>query len=139
MDISKLTISIQQHEGLRLFPYQDTTGNTTIGFGRNLSGKGISNGEANYLLSSDISDAILSASAQTWWPSVVGNDARSRAMAELVFNMGASGVTSFKNAIACLESSDFDGAATAFLDSLWAKQVGSRADVLAEMIRTGND
>lgn len=139
MDIDKLTTSIQVHEGLRLFPYQDATGHTTIGYGRNLSGNGISPAEADYLLSTDIKHAISAAHAETWWPVVADNDARSRAIIEIIFNMGANGVGTFKTAIAYLENADFNNAADAFLDSLWAKQTGQRAIDLTNMIRTGTD
>lgn len=138
MDIQKLTKSIEQHEGLRLLPYRDTTGNITIGYGTNLNA-GISLDEAIYLLGNRVQLAIGAAQAQSWWPNVSDNDARSRAMVELVFNMGPAGVATFKNAIQCLCNNDFNGAADGFLNSLWAKQVGQRAQVLAQMIRTGTD
>ena len=49
--------SIKRHEGLRLFPYNDTTGHLSIGYGRNLTSNGISTQEAEIMLKSDIGAA----------------------------------------------------------------------------------
>lgn len=45
---------LQEHEGFRQFPYLDSLGIQTIGYGRNLESRGISEPEASYLLSNDI-------------------------------------------------------------------------------------
>jgi lysozyme len=143
LDVAKLTVSIQRHEGLRLHPYTDTTGNITIGWGRNLSGKGISNGEATQLLSNDISDVIIQAEAQAWWPNVQNDDVRARALCEIIYNIGLAGFNGFVKAIAALCDDDFTTAANEFRDSAWASQVGSqpgqRGYVLCQMIETGED
>jgi len=138
-DINKLTLGITQREGERLKPYTDTTGNITIGVGRNLSAKGISSTEAVYLLNNDIQDAILQAKRESWLPHVANNDARCRAMVEIVFNIGLGSLNGFVKAIACLCADDFVGAAAEFMDSQWANQVGNRAVILTDMIRTGSD
>lgn len=130
---AKLRASLVQHEGLRLFPYVDTTGNLSIGYGRNLKATGISNAEADYLLSNDIQSAIREAQAQDWWPYVSDNDAWSRGMVELVFEMGAHGVASFHDLIGCLKNRDGIGAANALLNSRYATQVGQRAKDIAAL------
>jgi len=43
----------------------------------------------------------------------------------------------FKNALARMAECRYPEAAEEFLDSRWAKQVGSRADEVTEMIKTG--
>ena len=139
IDMGKLTSSIMAHEGLRLQPYTDTTGNITIGYGRNLTGKGISHDEAASLLSNDIENALAQAQGEPWWSHVAGNDARARALVEIVFNIGLGGLRPFTHAIASLCNDDFAGAAQAFLDSQWAKQVGQRATILTQMIYYGED
>lgn len=151
MDIDKLTASIQAHEDTILYVYDDANrqpivkgytviGNPTIGTGRLLTrGKGISPAENRYLLGNDIQSSIGEAEAQSWWPKLGGNDARENAFIELIFNMGIGGLGTFKNALACLQSADFNGTANALLDSLWSKQVGQRAITLTDMIRTGGD
>jgi lysozyme len=139
MDRDKLQASIVSHEGLKLLPYADSQGKMTIGVGRNLTDCGISYGEALYLLGNDIQSAIADAHAEPWWPVVAGDDVRSRALVEMVFNLGIRKLRGFVNALGALGRGDFGGAADQFMDSAWAGEVGKRAVVLTEMIRTGTD
>lgn len=138
MDIGKLTISIQNHEGLRLKPYFDTVGKCTIGYGRNLTDDGITADEATYLLSNDIQSAIREAQAQSWWPYVANDESWARAMVELLFNMGANGVAGFKDMLVALKGGDGISAANALLNSKYATQVGQRSKDIAALF-TDND
>lgn len=137
-DSNKLKQSIMLHEGLKLFPYQDTTGNITIGYGTNLSA-GITACEAEGLLCGRLLIATGEAEAQPWWQYVKGNDARERALIECVYNLGIAGFNNFHKAIAALGAGDFKSASEELLNSLWAKQVGKRAEVIAGMILNGSD
>ena len=139
MDQAKLEASIMAHEGQKLFPYTDSAGKTTIGVGRNLTDRGISSEESLYLLGNDIQSAIRTAEAQSWWPAIANDDVRGRAVVEMLFNLGLGGLSTFKDALACLGNADFSGAAANFMDSKWAQQVGNRAIVLTKMIETGCD
>lgn len=145
MDIDKLTASIKQHEGTgpvrnnRFFPYKDSQGFLSIGYGRCLDKNGISQEEANGMLATDIQSCIGEAQTQPWWPHVADNDARSRACLEMLYNLGLGGFSTFKDAIQCLCNDDFNGAGVNFLQSLWAKQIGARSEILAKMIMTGSD
>jgi len=47
---------LQSDEGLRLKPYHCTAGKLTIGYGRNLEDRGITEAEAEYLLENDVSE-----------------------------------------------------------------------------------
>lgn len=138
MDLEKLTASIQAHEGLSLKKYVDSVGKETIGYGHNLD-NGISNAAAEQILSDDIQSAIREAHAQAWWQYVDGDDVRSRAMSEIVYNLGIGGVSGFHDALAAMARGDWPACGAAFLDSLWHKQVGGRAEVLAKMIMIGDD
>ena len=51
MDVTDL---IRRHEGLRLRPYHCTANRLTIGYGRNLEDRGITEEEAEYLLENDL-------------------------------------------------------------------------------------
>lgn len=133
MNLDKLTASLRQHEGLRLSPYKDTTGNLTIGYGH-LVANGISLTAAEQILRDDIGLCISQAQAQSWWQYCTDEDLQ-RAMVELVFELGVGGVAGFHDLIRCLGNSDRDGAARALLDSVYARQVGQRAVTLAGMIR----
>lgn len=53
-----IILDLKLDEGLRLKPYRDTVGKLTIGIGRNLDDVGISEAEAEYLLSNDLDRTI---------------------------------------------------------------------------------
>jgi lysozyme len=108
-------------------------------FRGSLSDNGISNSEAADMLSSDLQSAIVQAQAQPWWPNVQDSDARARAFCEIVFNMGIGSLATFREALDAAMRSDWDACAEQFLASVWASEVGERANFLAEMIRTDQD
>lgn len=139
MDLAKLSQSIQAGEGCRLNPYTDTTGHLTIGFGRNLSSNGISLDEARFLLSNDLQFAVRTAQTQPWWSVVKDDDVRSRALTEIGYNIGFRALAGFHKALDAALRRDWPACAAALLDSLWARQVGARAERLAAMILTGTD
>jgi lysozyme len=127
------------HEGLRLKPYLDTVGVLTIGVGRNLEDKGISESEAMLMLDHDIDDAILDVQAVTGRPTFLKlNGPRRAVLINMAFNLGRTRLRSFKNMLRCVEQGDFEGAAREMLDSKWAVQVGQRAVELADIMRTGH-
>lgn len=138
VDFEKLVASTKSNEGFRAQPYVDTTGHLSIGYGLNLDG-GITQDEADYLLRERLRLAIGKAETQDWWDCVSDNDARSRAMCEILFNMGLNKLRGFTKALAALRRRDYDAAATEFLDSLWHQQTGRRAETLTTMIKTGQD
>lgn len=53
-NMSKLIEKIKRHEGLKLKPYRCTANKLTIGYGRNIDDVGISEAEAEVLLSNDL-------------------------------------------------------------------------------------
>ena len=132
-----LVKSIKHHEGVRLLPYLDTAGKITIGWGRCLSTKGISMKEAEALLAADIADAI-----DDFYKLPIAvirncNVARRRVVCEMLYNLGLGGVMKFKKMLSAIEQKDFDLAADEMLSSLWAKQVGIRAQLMAQTMREG--
>ena len=50
---------------------------------------------------------------------------------------GKRGLLGFKNTLGMIERGDYAAAADGMLKSLWAKQVGKRAQRLAQTMRTG--
>jgi lysozyme len=134
--MTKLLQQIKLHEGLRLKPYRCTSDKLSIGFGRNLEDKGITQEEAEYLLSND----ILAVQAVIW--KVIPaydklNDARKGVLVNMAFNLGVNGLLKFKKMIAAISDGYFELAASEMLDSNWANQVGNRALELAEQMKTG--
>lgn len=134
--MSYLQMRLEKHEGMRQFPYVDTTGNTTIGIGRNLTAKGISHLEAMFLLNNDIGEA----QREVWQflPQLhCLDEARLIVLIELAFNIGIEHVLQFKKMIAALVAGDFKKASAEMLNSEWAKQVGMRAHEMAYQMETG--
>ncbi len=132
----KLRASLKAHEGVRYTPYTDSTGHLTIGVGHNLDG-GLTPAIVEALLDWDIQQAVALTDRLLPWASTL-NDVRKRALTEMVFNLGGR-ILGFKTALAHAEAGRWPEAADAFLSSLWARQVGSRAVVLTTMLRTGLD
>ena len=134
-ELDKLREELIRDEGLRLMPYTDTVGKLTIGIGRNLTDKGISNEEARMLLDSDIKEHLkLLDDNLEWWRTMSEN--RQRVLANLAFNMGSKLLT-FTNTLAAMKRGDYEAAADGMAQSKWATQVGPRATRLVQMMREG--
>ena len=136
MNIERLKAQLILHEGLRLKPYKDSVGKLTIGVGRNLDDKGITNNEAMTLLDNDIDDAYEDAKSLIASFNDIG-DVRQRVLVDMSYNLGRSRLKGFKKMLAAVESGMFTTASREMLDSKWADQVGTRAERLAKMMRTG--
>lgn len=124
-------------EGLRLMPYKDTVGKITIGVGRNLEDKGISNDEAMELLDNDISYFDMELTNRFPFYSLM-SDIRKSVLINMAFNIGIMSIYGFTNMLNNLKLGKYDLAAQDMLDSKWAKQVGSRAITLSNIMKTDN-
>lgn len=131
-----LTALLKRHEGKRLKPYLDTTGHLTIGYGRNLDSKGISDAEAEYLLSEDIADVWSQISTHLPWVFDLSS-VRQAVLADMCFNLGIGGLLTFKKTLALVQAHQYAEASDQMLRSKWARQVKSRATRLSTMMRTG--
>ena len=132
----KLIDLIIYHEGLELKPYRCTAGHLTIGIGRNLDDRGITEDEARFLCKNDIQ--IVERELGGKFPFITGlGDARIRVLLDMAFNLGVPRLCAFQNMWRALEERDFEEAAKEMLDSRWASQVGQRAERLATAMRTG--
>jgi lysozyme len=135
-DMTSLEDQLIDHEGLELKPYQCTADKLTIGVGRNIEDRGITEDEARYLLKNDIKiveDELLEKK-----PVVAGLDAvRQRVLVDMGFNLGIPTLMKFQNMWAAIEDEDFQTAADEAMDSRWAKQVGHRAERLCQAMATG--
>ena len=136
MNLKKLKTQLIEHEGMRLKPYRCPAGKLTIGCGRNLEEKGISETEANFMLENDIWESIEAVRRVIPDLGFLG-DARQHALIDMCFNLGSSGFGRFKRMIAAVNAGDFDRAADEMVKSQWYEQVGNRAVRLVEMMREG--
>ena len=135
-DMASLEDQLITHEGLELKPYQCTADKLTIGVGRNIEDRGITEDEARYLLKNDIKiveDELLSKK-----PMVAELDAvRQRVLVDMGFNLGIPTLLKFQNMWLAIEQENFIQASIEMMDSRWARQVGQRAHRLSEAMRIG--
>jgi len=124
---------IKKDEGFRGKPYKCTANKTTIGYGRNLDDKPLTEEEAEYLLNNDLKE-ITFRLAQFSFYSKISPDRRA-VLINMAYNLGIAGFCKFKNMINALIQGDFELAANEMLNSKWAVQVGLRAERLAKQMR----
>jgi lysozyme len=134
--MSRLIEILRRHEGVKNTLYKCTSDKWTIGVGRNLEDVGLSEEEIDMLLLNDIVRTKELMDDYIPWHRDL-DQVRQEALINFVFNVGIGTTMKFKNAMAALEEHDYDTAATEMLDSNWAKQVGSRAEEVTQMIKTG--
>ena len=146
-----------KHEGLVLTVYQDTLGIDTIGIGRNLKDRGISDEElkemniesidhiykygitevdAVYLATNDVQ--IVEKELLQAHPCVDSLDSvRQLILMDMAFNMGVPRLCKFVKMWNAIHNEKFEAAAKEMLDSRWASQVKSRAIKVANAMHNG--
>ena len=134
--MSRLIETLRRHEGVKNTLYKCTSDKWTIGVGRNLEDVGLSEEDIDMLLLNDIKRTKELMDDYIPWHNDL-DEVRQEALINFVFNVGIGTTMKFKNAMAALEAHDYDTAAVEMLDSNWAKQVGSRAEEVTQMIKTG--
>jgi len=131
--ITKLKDDLERDEELKLMLYPDTEGKLTIGIGRNIEDNGISKEEAYYMLENDVWATVNACKSVFPWFDELTED-RQRVVANMVFNMGMHRFLGFIKMIGALKGGDYETASKEMLDSKWARQVGDRAQRLAELM-----
>tara|TARA_Y100001970_G_scaffold256633_1_gene334546 strand:- start:1832 stop:2260 length:429 start_codon:yes stop_codon:yes gene_type:complete len=135
---STLIEQLIDHEGMELKAYKDTVGKITIGVGRNLDDVGISGEEAMILLKNDIQRIVDQLDEKLdWWREL--DPPRQRALISMGFNLGIYGLLKFKNTLEALKNKRWVEASDEMMDSKWASQVGRRAEMLSQIMLTGNE
>jgi lysozyme len=136
--VEALAERLAQEEGLALHPYKDTVGKLTIGHGRNLSDRGITEDEAQYLLANDIQAAVQDLDRHLpWWTGL--DPVRQIVIADMCFNLGINGLLQFHHTLAAVRHGHWTAAASGMRASRWYRQVGERAVRLAKMMETGEE
>lgn len=147
MDYHALERKLTAEEGVRLIPYRCSKGHWTIGIGHKMSKseirdmRHISAERAGQLLHHDIGLAVAGAIQ------IFGRERfeamaepRQRALVEMVFQLGATGVVGFARMVGAIFRDEWARAADEALDSKWArKDTPYRARRVAEVLRTGVD
>lgn len=145
--------SVRGHEGLRLKPYKDSKGLWTIGIGDLIDQKQMSFKEAIHLWNNGITESaaiercknnIIRASLSA--RRVLGpeyydqlSEVRQEVLTEMVFQMGAHGVSLFKKTIAFIRSGQHKLASMEMLDSKWHREDSpGRAETMAMRYETNS-
>ena len=138
MDHHKVAQDLLRDEGIRLKPYTDSVGKTTIGIGRNLDDKGITHAEAAALLHNDIEDALGAALRIIPGFNNLPEDAQ-HVVVNMIFQLGARGFQGFRRLIGAIHSHAWNAAAHEVLNSKAARQCPERfrrhADTLSALAK----
>lgn len=134
--ITNIKSLLELHEGRRKLPYVDTVGKISIGIGHNLTDLGLTDSQVDAIFEIDLFAAIET--CNRLFPHFNSMDpVRRLVVLDMAFNLGFNKLAGFTNTIGFINDGNYIQAARNMLASKWAKQVGSRADRLAEMMRTG--
>lgn len=136
MQINQIISDLERDEGVRLKPYLDTVGKTTIGVGRNLTDNGITAAEARVLLQNDLFRVANELDrVAPWWREM--SQLRQNALVNMAFNLGLPRLLTFKKMMLALQNGNFETAWAEAMGSKWAAQVGERANRIADSFIKG--
>jgi len=108
MDRERLAAQLRLHEGVEHKPYKCTAGYLTIGVGRNIEERGLSDDEIDYILNNDVDIATSElASTFDWFAGL--DDVRMRVVVDMVFNLGMPRFKQFQNMLAAIEAARLAG------------------------------
>jgi lysozyme len=128
---------LKSQEGFRQFPYKDTTGNTTIGYGRNLDVRGVFQDEAGMMLNNDI--PYFTSRLYFKLPLFKNSsDEVKIVLISMCVNLGINGLLEFTTFLNFLQSGDFKNASIDLLNTKAAEQAPARYKQLAEMLYSGD-
>lgn len=137
---TELTRQLRGDESVEPCVYKDSLGFWTIGIGRLVDkrkpGAGLRPVEMDFMLQNDIDDRIDQLTRSLPWLQDL-DDVRKGVLLNMSFQLGVEGLLKFERTLGLIEAGQYDLAAHAMLQSLWAKQTPARAKRMAEQMRTG--
>ena len=141
MDMSRLLESVKKHEGYRNKVYLDTLGKRTVGVGH-LCVEDFWEDDKEYeekflmtILEHDLETAIKGAKDLMSENGCMDMDEiAEEIIIEMIFQLGKTGVSKFRNMWKALSSLDYSTAASEMLDSRWAKQTPNRAQAMSSQM-----
>ena len=142
MNMDRLLESVKKHEGYRNKVYLDTLGKRTVGVGH-LCVESFWEDDKEYeekflmeILQKDLQQAIRGARSLMEQHSCADIDEKAEELLiEMVFQLGKTGVSKFKNMWKALAEKNYIGASYEMLDSRWAKQTPNRAKAMAKTMK----
>ncbi len=139
MNLDLLRAELIRDEGVVPHAYNDSLGYLTIGVGRLIDkrkGGGLSDEEIAFLLDNDISRKTVDLDTHLpWWRDL--DDVRQRALLNLCFQLGISGLLGFTKTLSALQRGDYKAAADGLRASKLYQQTPARTERRARMIETG--
>ena len=142
MNMERLLKSVKQHEGYRNKVYLDSLGKGTVGVGHLcvedfwVDDREYSEDMLMNILKKDLKNAIEGAERLLKGCRILDSLAR-EIVIEMVFQLGETGVSKFKNMLKALEEGpDYKTASIEMLDSRWAKQTPNRAKKMSDHMRS---
>ena len=142
MNLERLMESVKEHEGYRNKVYLDTLGKRTVGVGH-LCVEDFWEDDKEYeesflmeILQKDLQEAIRGARELMDKHDCSDVDERAEEIIiEMVFQLGMTGVSKFKNMRKALSEHKYTGASYEMLDSKWPKQTPNRAKNMAAKMK----
>lgn len=122
---------LQEHEGFRGMPYEDSLGYLTIGYGTLLP---LSEEEAQLLLRYRLNKVEESLECIEFYHELPIEIRE--VLQNMCYNMGITGLLNFKKTLFYLEHRMFEKAGSEMLNSRWAEQVGNRAVELSTIVES---
>ena len=145
-NVAQLLTQLKRDEGMRLIIYDDADGaplgpgstikgNPTIGIGRNLTGDGISEDEAEQLCLNDIRQRETAIVNALPWTATL-DPVRFGVLVNVAF-AGIGTLLEFRMMLAALQNGNLISAEAQLLNSRLAKEWGPRAERLALQLKSG--
>jgi lysozyme len=137
LDCEKLLAQLMRLEARWLAPYYDGAGNLIV-VADDRGEQALTDRKSMTVLESDVRRVALH--LEDIFPVVGRLDAvRQRVLIHMAFNMGAEQLLTLPRFISAVQFRNWEAAAEEMLFSNWAKHEQRRANVLAQMMRTGRD
>ena len=140
--MDRLLESVKKHEGYRNKVYLDTLGKRTVGVGH-LCVEDFWEDDKEYeekflmeILQKDLQQAIRGARSLMEEHGCADIDEKAEELLiEMVFQLGMTGVSKFRNMWKALAEKNYIGASYEMLDSRWSKQTPNRAKSMAQIMK----
>lgn len=120
----------------KFYPYADSLGKMTVGYGHLIKqgedySKGLTEEEADKLLSRDLANAVLQAQSLGLDAPEDWNDF----IIIMVFQLGFNGVLKFRKMLAALKVQNYKEAIRQAKDSLWYRQTTNRVNDMISQLK----
>ena len=135
MAVNNIEDMLIRDEGFRARPYRDSLGYWSAGYGWSLeTGPPLSEDIARLILKEHVEMIVADLTSRIPWMRQLSQP-RLGVLINMSFNLGIHGLMSFRRMLAALQAEDYDKTADEMLDSRWSKQVGDRAQRLAQQMK----